>query len=368
MNLQEILANLVAIPSVSGKEDVAAAYIAQFVQTNTPFRAERIERNVVVRVAGKDSSKCLVFNGHIDTVEPGDRNLWETDPLELTEEDGKLYGLGTSDMKGGVAVMLFLLSGMADKKPACDVLFTFVVDEETTGAGTHETLGALAAELAEYETCSGIIAEPTDGKIAIGHRGNIFAEVTFTGEGSHASTPPEADKQAIIAASTFVQSIPEEISRWQSLAATSDLGDTTIAATAIEAGDHASANQVPTSCTVRLDIRTNELLYGQVPTLLQKWAARHDATAKIISQCGYGYCAADEPIIKAAQAASGNTETITMPSSTDQCFFTEQGIPAIICGPGEHACIHAPNEYISKAALEESVEYFSKLLDDLASK
>ncbi len=367
MNLQEILAKLIAIPSVSGDENEIANFIVQFVQRRTLFKAERIGHNVIVRVEGEDRRRCIIFNGHIDTVEAGEPRLWRTDPSILTEKDGLLYGLGASDMKGGVAAMLSLLTKLAKRAPTYDVVFMFVGDEETTGAGTHETLDFISGELARYETCYGIIAEPTDGRVAIGHRGNVFAEVTFNGKGAHASTPPEKNKQAIFAAMIFVQSIPDELAAWQSRTAASNLGNTTIAVTGIESGDHASANQVPTSCTVRLDIRTNELLYPEVPKLLNEWTADHKATAKVLSQCSYGYCPPESPIVRAALAASGIKETLIMPSSTDQCFFTERGIPAIIWGPGSHTCIHAPNEYISKMALEKSVANYMRMLDSLAN-
>lgn len=361
----DILGQLIAIPSVSGDEQRLANFIAGLVHQNTHLIAECIGDNIVIHIKGQNRSRCLIFNGHIDTVEAGDRGIWQSDPFKLTKRGGLLYGLGASDMKGGDAVMLHMISIFADTPPPCDLIFMFVTDEETTGDGTKATLAALSDRLKKYDDLAAIIAEPTDSRVVIGHRGNIFARVDFEGIGAHASTPPPHEKQALLKSVDFIQSIRSKEQEWAK-PGNGILGPVTVSVTRVDAGSRGSANQIPTKSSVLLDIRTNELVHKNMVELLQEWCRDFDAQLTIVSQCGIGYCEPNEALVQVALEANKQSSCDVAPSSTDQCFFTELAIPTIILGPGTHGCIHAPNEYVAEQALNNSIEQFGKIISGWA--
>jgi len=362
MTITELLGELIAIPSVSGSEQAIADYIEAWLKQSCSFAVHRVQDNVIVHVPGRNRKRCLIFNGHIDTVAPGDKALWRTDPHKLIEQGGKLFGLGVSDMKGGDAMLLHMLLLFRDTPPPCDVYVTLVSHEEVTGEGTKAALRYLEDKLSGYEDVAAVVAEPTDLKVVLGHRGNVFVQVSFEGRGGHASAPPSPEDQAILKAQQFASSIPAKAQAWADLSGGSLLGAPTIAITQLAAGT-GSVNQVPTHCDMTLDIRTNELLHDQVPDLVSAWAQAYGGNATLLSESPVGHCAPEEPIAMVALELAGQPQGDIYASSADQCFFTQKGIPAIICGPGHHGCIHAPNEFITKELLEASEQRFLAILE-----
>lgn len=211
MKTIEILTDLTAILSESGKEKKVADYIETGTKKQGNCHVTRIGDNVLVHVRGTNQKKCLILNGHIDTVKIGDRKNWRTDPLTLTEKDGKLYGLGTSDMKGAVAAMMEMIALYAKTPPPCDIYCMFVVEEETTGNGTGDTLHYLKPHLEKYDNVAAIVGESTKLNAVLGHRGNAFVKFTFQGIGGHGSRPPEIARQAIYKACAFLESVEKQL-------------------------------------------------------------------------------------------------------------------------------------------------------------
>ncbi len=366
MTVTELLAKLVSISSVSGNEQAIADYIETWVKQHCEFTTHRLQNSVVVHVPGRDRSKCLVFNGHIDTVAPGDIAQWDTDPLTIVERDGKIFGLGTSDMKGGDAVLLHMLQHFSKTPPPCDVFIMLVSHEEVTGEGTQSALRYLEMQLQAYQQVAAVIAEPTDLAVVLGHRGNAFVRVSFDGRGGHASVPPTPKDQAILKAQRFASSIPAKERQWAELSEGSLLGSPTIVITQLEAGT-GSVNQVPTHCEMTLDIRSNELLHDQLTDLLHTWADEYAGKVALLAESPVGHCAPQELIAAVALQLANQPEGNIYASSADQCFFTQKGIPAIICGPGKHSCIHAPNEYIVADTLDRCEQRFLTILDEWAA-
>lgn len=132
--------------------------------------------NVVAVWHGKGGGKSILFSSHIDTavVAPG----WVRDPFSLEEPDGKLFGLGAFDMKGGLTASLMAVKCLQDlgAHPNGDVIIESVVDEEFGGAN-----GTLAARLRGYHADAAIIPEPTNLEICPAHRGGALWRVIFYG-------------------------------------------------------------------------------------------------------------------------------------------------------------------------------------------
>lgn len=362
----DILTELVALYSESAGESSIANYIEAWLSEHTHHQVTRIGDNILVYIPGKEQKKCLIFNGHIDTVKIGDQNNWQTDPLRLHEKDGKLFGLGTSDMKGAVAAMMEMAANYTNESPACDIYCMFVVEEETTGNGTNATLHHLKPLLKKYADVAAILGESTKLTAVLGHRGNAFVQVTFQGTGGHASRPPALADQATNKARVFIESIEKQKSDWNSQFSDPLLGGVGVAVTALTAGTGAM-NQIPTEAVVTLDIRTVPAFHAVLEQELTTWVSLFDGTAKVLYPCPAGFCSPDEHIAQVVMKLAEQQEVQVTQGATDQQFFTQAKIPAVICGPGDKAVIHAPNEYIEKNLLENCAKRYMKIISTWAA-
>lgn len=124
------------------------------------------------------------MNGHIDVVPEGSVKDWKYEPYQAVEENGKIYGRGSTDMKGGNIALLFALEALhaCDVKLKGDVLFQSVVDEECGGAGT------LSAIMRGYRADGALIPEPTNMKLFIKQQGSMWFRITVKGLAAHGGT------------------------------------------------------------------------------------------------------------------------------------------------------------------------------------
>ena len=191
-----ILSDLVSINSVNttlsggpGEKDVVEFIQAYLSRTGFDPQAPRVagERaNVVALVHGKKPGPALLLNGHIDTV--GIEGM--PSPFTLRQEGDRLYGRGTYDMKGSVAVMLALAGFWAQHPPERDVWLTFSCDEEDRSLGTE----FLVHWLPTLPSLPGgaIFLEPTEENIGVAHKGFTWFEVEVHGKAAHGSRPERA--------------------------------------------------------------------------------------------------------------------------------------------------------------------------------
>ncbi len=140
---------------------------------------------LVARFPGVGDGRSLLFNGHIDVVTAEPRDRWTSDPFQPEVRDGKLYGRGACDMKGGIASMVFAAELLASLglRLAGDLLVCTVTDEESTGAG------ALAAVAHGVRADAGIVTESTNFEVQIACRGSLIPTITVPGRAGHAGCP-----------------------------------------------------------------------------------------------------------------------------------------------------------------------------------
>ena len=133
---------------------------------------------------GSGNGRSIILNGHIDVVPEGNLNDWEHDPYSGVVRDGRLYGRGSTDMKGGTVSLLLAMEAikMSGIKLKGDVIFQSVIEEESGGAGT------LAAVLRGYRADGAIIPEPSSMKIFPKQQGSIWYRITVKGKSAHGGT------------------------------------------------------------------------------------------------------------------------------------------------------------------------------------
>lgn len=311
--------------------------------------------SLLARVGTGDRPGLLV-NGHIDVV-PVVAEDWTVPPFGGVRRDDRLYGRGACDMKGGIAAALEGLRACQDAgvRPACDVLFHLVADEETGGRwGTEALLDAgLISGVA-----GAIVPEPSELGVCVAERGALLAEITVAGRAAHGSDPARGHS-AIADAARLVSVLH--------LADFGDpahrlLGTPTCNVGVISGGT--APNIVASGCTLRVDRRT---LPGQ--TREQAVAALRAA----LDGTGISYRldvltfvegselagAGDHPFAEFVRACGGGPER-GLYLATDARFLRNQlDIPTVVYGPGSMTVAHTADEYVPIPDLTAAARTFA---------
>ena len=303
---------------------------------------------------------ALVFNGHLDVV--GTEGMVHT-PFDAVSRWGRMYGRGSTDMKGGVAAMCAAACRAGDHGVRGEILVTAVVDEEFKSAGTSalvkEGLRARAA----------IVTEPTRLAIAPAHKGFAWVEVVVTGRAAHGSRYDigvDAIRHAgLLLAELDLFDAEELVRRTHPL-----LGHASLHASMIEGGIGMST--YPDRCVIQLERR---LVPGErageaameVELACARVRARRptfDATVTAGFSQMPSDVSVDAPIVRGlARALSdgGMPAPIEGLSAwTDAALLNEAGIPAICFGPGDIALAHAAEEWVSESEIEQATEVLTR--------
>ena len=223
----DFLRQMVRIPSVTGNEGALAQFVAEslssmglqvdswelnakelearypgyFVNWGHPYQARP---NVVGIWRGRRGGRSLLLNGHLDVVSPEPVSAWRHDPWAGEIEDGKLFGRGTCDMKGGNAAMIMALRVLREEGVELkgDVIIESVIEEEGPGNGT------LACQARGYRADAGIVAEPTDLEIHVAATGFVGAMIVIEGKPAHVAMAFDG-VNAIEKSMTIVKAIQE---------------------------------------------------------------------------------------------------------------------------------------------------------------
>lgn len=359
--LDEITAQLVAIESVnptlaagSAGEDGVARFVAEWledaglevhVEEAAPGRS-----NVVGVARGSGGGRTLLLNAHTDTV-----GLLEPDGgLASRLEDGRLYGRGAYDMKGSLAAIMAAGAECTSLGLRGDVLVTAVVDEEAASIGTERLVQQWRADAA-------IVAEPTDERLCIAHRGWLAFDVETRGRAAHGSRP-DLGIDAIAKMGSVLVAIEELDRELQRRAPHPLLGTGSIHASMIEGGQEYSS--YPARCLLQGERRT---IPGErreeVEQELRGLAANTDGSISFPFGRDPLETPPEEEIVRAIQARTGTEEVYGAPFWTDAALFAEAGIPAVLYGPrGDGA--HAAVEWVELASLERCRDLYVAVASD----
>ncbi len=304
--------------------------------------------NVIVTLEGTSSKPTLIFNGHMDVVPVGEG--WTVDPFGAVVKDGKMYGRGTVDMKGGLASLMVAMEALRKSKvELCGTLkLTAVVDEEGHATGTRRlTEKGLKGDFA-------IFAEATDLKIGAAQKGWTLFTITTYGKKAHASTPNKG-VNAILWMNEIINKIKEYDSKLGKRMHTL-LGCPTVNIGMIEGG--VKSNIVPDRCKIEVDRRLipgesiNDVVrdFGQIISELERENTKFSADMKLEDDAVEAIeTPFDAPIIKALQLAipkitNKDAEFMGLSGTSDSAYFTHT--PSVIFGPGDFRLAHVADEYV----------------------
>jgi len=374
VELVEILEGLVRVPghvNYDGQEKEISNYTADILKKekiNTEMQEVEPERfNVIGKINGKNNGKSLGLNGHLDTVPPND----SMKSYEPRRDGGKVYGLGTCDMKGGIAAMLYslIIIKRANIKLDGDLYFTGVIGEESGGTGTRFLINS------GFRPDYFIVAEPTELKIVNSHKGVFLIDVIIEGKAAHASMP-EKGANAIAAMGNFIYKINKEYIPELNKRIQQGLGCTTISFGIIQGGK--KVNIVADKCVLQIDMRgiaseKNEQLTKEIEKFLidvcrENKHLKFHTFQKLPPDGYFGPFYLPEnnefvSICKDAISMTGRKPLISsMNGWTDGATILHAGIPGLILGPGSTDQAHTADEWVSIKEVIEAVKIYLSLI------
>jgi putative selenium metabolism hydrolase len=366
---------LIRMPSMSYEEADIANLIAAELQ-HLAFDEVSIDAagNVIGRIYGQDRQlPALVLNTHLDHVDPGDLDLWPTNPYAGTIVEGRIIGRGACDIKGPLAVQVYAMAALrrSGQLPRRDVVFTGVVQEEIGGAGAQHWVENL-----DYPVALVVLGEPSENNLALGHRGIVQMWVTFYGRSAHASAPQKGVNPNY-ALAEFLGKLQPATSE---LAVHPVLGPTTVVPTIIEV-DTTSSNVIPAWTRVLLDVRTTGESKQSLLAFVESLAGDHSYTVTDAwcseptpldpdSETIYGFdTPADSEVVQHARKLIGEgmgrlPELISYQFATDGRHFVPYGIPIIGYAPGEESQAHTAGESIAISQIDEALHGYVQLVRD----
>ena len=360
-DLREMIARLVATPSVSSttpaldcENESVTALLAEWLE-GLGFAVELMpvapgKRNLIA-TAGRGPGG-LVLAGHTDTV-PFDEGRWQHDPLAATEDGGRLYGLGTTDMKGFLALALDAARDIDLEKLQAPLILLATCDEETTMDGGRALVAA-----GRPHARQAVIGEPTRLRPVRAHKGILTTAIRIVGRSGH-SSDPALGRSALEGMHQVIGALLElraELADRHRDAAfavpvpTLNLGS-------IHGGDN--PNRICGACELHIDLRTLPgMSITETRALLdrrvQQALAGSDLELQLIPLCNGTDAlgtAADADIVRACEQLTGHApETVAF--ATEGPFLSALGIDTVILGPGDIAVAHQPDEYLDLATIE----------------
>ena len=356
-----VLKQLVSFDTTSRNSNLALIdWVAEFLKSRGArvqlvYNAARNKANLLGSI-GPDREGGVVLSGHTDVV-PVDGQEWSSDPFTLAERDGRLYGRGSSDMKGFIACSLAAAEQWKDAKLLRPLHFAFSYDEEVGCFGAHSLVERITSCIPA--PAFAIIGEPTDMKIGVAHNGVTGAHTRFRGVAAHASDP-SLGVNAIDAAAAFVREL-NKVANLPAIAA----HDCTVNVGQIKGGT--ATNIVAERCSVHWEYRTAR---SQEAAVIQKTIADYldgnDFAALSVSNeiemdVPQFSSQLSEQWLNMLAECGAKLPPITVPFGSEAGIFERSRIPSVVCGPGSIDQAHRPDEWIACAALEEADRFMSRL-------
>lgn len=376
--IRTILAKLVGFDTISDRSnlpliDYIESYLASLGISGERIVDETGQKASLWVTVGPEDKPGLVLSGHTDVVPVAGQD-WTHDPFELIERDGKLYGRGTTDMKGFVAVCLAMVPEMvaADLKTPINLAISY--DEEIGCVGVRPMLGEVARKPVQPLGC--FVGEPTRMQVIIGHKGKHGVRATFRGLARHSSIAPDG-----VNAIEYAAELISEIRRRAALLPAEvepgslyDVPHSTLLTSIVRGG--AALNIVPDHCVVEFECRGIGITESrEVTDAIIAWAkAEIEPTMRARHpDCGIDFdeildypaldTPADAPIVTLAKQLAGRNDHAKVAFGTEASLFVSMAdVPSVVVGPGGIAQAHTPDEFVEMSQLESCGEFVARLI------
>ena len=375
----DLLRELVAIDTTSRKSNLPLIQFVEDFLADLGIESRRVwyedgrKANLIATV-GPAELPGIAVSAHTDVV-PVDGQDWDTDPWVLTRRDDRLYGRGTADMKGFLAVVLAALPGLVESDLAVPLRLVCSPDEEVGCVGILPLLEELRQDPNRPDFA--IVGEPTSMQVVLAHKGHYARRCRVRGIEAHSSFAPLA-VNAVEYAARIVARITE-IARRKADGGPFDerypVAHTTLHTGLLHGGT--AFNIVPRDAYFDFEVRTvgddnPEAILGEIEQyareqLLPEMHRIYDGSSitfeELSSTRGLN-TDRHHAVVAEALALSdglGPTDTGQVSYATEAGLFQAAGIPAVVCGPGSIEQAHGPNEYIELDQLARSELWMERL-------
>lgn len=360
MDTVDILRVLVAFDTTSHRSNLAlirwvATYLdGHGVQARLIHSDDGTKANLLATI-GPNVAGGIVLSGHTDVV-PVDDQDWDSDPFTLAERDGRLHGRGAADMKGFLAACLAAVPSWRGLNLSRPIHLAFSYDEEVGCFGVPRLIADLRAHA--QPPALAIIGEPTAMRIGLAHRGFYGHRTLFRGRPAH-SSDPSLGSSAIEPAALLVA----ELAKFARMLSTQG-NRTTFNVGRIGGGT--AINIVPGCCEVLWEFRPTDgasaaAVMAEVERLLA--AVPPGVKVEMAQIAGVPALATrkDSAAVAIARAWGARWPPGEIPFGTEAGFFEQAGILSLVCGPGDIAQAHQPNEWIAVSELHAADRFLARL-------
>jgi acetylornithine deacetylase len=325
---------------------------------------------------GDSDKPGLILSGHSDVV-PVDGQDWDTDPFLATLRDGKLYARGSADMKGFIGISLAqapkFVAALNEGRLDAPLHYALSYDEEVGCLGVRGLIRDLEEHKIRPAGC--VVGEPTSMQPIIAHKGTHRFRCAVHGKEAHSSYVTHGVNAIEYAAKiiVYIRQLADRLAQIEKRDYGFTVPYSTLSTGLIQGG--IAANVVPKDCIFQFDMRTlpqasPDALYQEIRAYAELLAREMQATEPAsgidlqwVSQT-VGLAAAEtDAIVRWAMQLSGHTQAGKVSYGTEAGLFQQMGVPTVICGPGDIAEAHRPNEYVSLEQLAQCEAFMHRILE-----
>ncbi|WP_254677979.1 acetylornithine deacetylase [Agrococcus sp. SGAir0287] len=338
--------------------------------------AEGTKANLLATIPAADGSTDggIVLSAHTDVV-PVDGQAWSSEPFAPEVRDGRLYARGSADMKSFLGVVLVQAADMVAQPLAEPIHLALSYDEEVGCVGAVDLVDELARRGGLPRGC--VVGEPTSMRIVRGHKSMNVFRIDVRGVAAHSSLTPQGENAIVAAAELvrFVQSVADEMREQGPFDDGYVVPYTSVSVNRIDGG--IAVNTIPAECSIHFEFRA--LTTVDHPALVQRFV---DECARVEADMRSRFPEASVTLTTTAAAPGVDTpadaeivalaaEWGAVPSDdkvtygTEAGLFANAGIPTVVCGPGDIAQAHAPDEFIALDQIAACEAFVSRLVASL---
>jgi acetylornithine deacetylase len=374
----DMLRRLVSFDTTSSKSNIAVIdFIRDYLAGHgiacrlTPS-SDGAKSNLYATI-GPDIAGGIVLSGHTDVV-PVEGQPWDTEPFTVVERGGKLFGRGTSDMKGFIAAALALAPDMAAARLRLPIHLAFSYDEELGCLGVGDLLQDVSRNLPRPAIC--IIGEPTLMQLVNRHKGVYAWRTRVTGRDGHSSATHRG-VNAIGAAAEIMGWLQRQVEAWRRDGPFDDSFDPPYATSNVGLiGGGTAINIIARECVFEWEIRPipgvdaeataarlQQFIDGELLPRLRAVAPESRVESESICAAPPLRPEADSPAEALVRHLTGANQAVGVAYGTEGGLFQAAEISTVVCGPGSIQQAHQPNEFIALEQLQACDGFLRRLLD-----
>ena len=372
---KELLARLVAFDTTSHKSNLPLIAFVEDYLAQHGLRSDLVptpdgQKASLYATIGPQGVAGIGLSGHTDVVPVAGQN-WDSDPFQLVERDGRLYGRGTTDMKGFLACVLAAVPDFKRRALKVPIHILFSYDEEIGCLGVRPMIAEMGERLQRPRVV--VVGEPTLMGVVDAHKGPVRWSVTVEGRAAHSSMAPLG-----VNAITYAAKMLGELARIEAGLtagrndARFDPPHSTLQVVGISGGT--ASNIVPVSCTFGFEVRAlpgfdpvtierRLMAFAETECLpeMRRVAPEARITITQVNQVPpFGADRTGEAVSLVLALAQQN-DTFAVSYATEAGLFQSAGAPSVVCGPGSIAQAHTANEWIEESELDACMDFMRRL-------